>query len=91
MIIKEEDFMLKPAQGAFFDLYYWKESKDKAGNDTSDYKIASYGISIPVAIKCIAAHRLNKKFKTDTVLTLKEYIKEWRESIEYIKQLFDEK
>lgn len=66
----------------FFDLYLLYEVGGK--NPRSEFKVASYGITLENAIKAIIRHAVYKKYKDETI-TLKQYLDAYKKEKEDIK------
>lgn len=87
MTIEESDFRLTPCNDAssFFDLellYIVNKGKD---NERTEFKNAGYGLSLESAIRKVAMSRMK-----DKTMSLKEFLKEFKEEIKKIKQMCED-
>lgn len=71
----------------FFDLYLLYDVGGK--NPRQEFKVASYGVSLENAIKSIIRHAVYKKYK-DTIITLKQYLDEYKSQKQDIKSTLGE-
>lgn len=87
MIIEGEFYRLTPISehSSKYDLELLYDIKGK--NPRKEYKIASYGIPIEIAIKRIITYAVNKKFDNE-VITLKEFLSEYKEETDKIRKEF---
>ena len=86
MIIEESDFKLEYDEASnWFDLYLLHIVNPKdADKRREEFKIAGYGMPLDSALRRIINYRLEKKFE---VLTLKQYLKEYRDELSRIEQI----
>lgn len=88
MIIEEVDFKLEPCNESmtFFDLELpYVVNKGKT-NERTEFRNVAYGISLESAIRRIAMYRLNNKHEDESI-SLKVFLKEFKEEINKIKQI----
>ena len=88
MTIEEADFKLTPCTEAssHFDLellYVVNKGKD---NERTEFRNAGYGLSLESAIRKITMSRIGNKYGEGSI-SLKEFLKEFKEEIEKIKQM----
>lgn len=86
MIIEESDFRLIPCNESStrFDLellYTVNKGKD---NERTEFKNAGYGFSLESALHKVISSRIEKKHE---VISLKEYLKEFKEEKQSLKEL----
>ena len=81
MKIAESDFeLIQPNESAhYWDLYLLKTIKPKIGPEREELTLDAYGVPLDLAIRKIAAFRMNKRYDS---LTMKEYLKNYREIID---------
>lgn len=83
MIIEESDFRLIPCENSFdLELLYTVNKGKK--NERKEFKNVAYGLQLDNAIQRIIMYRLNNKFET---VTLKEFLKEYKDQLSKIKDL----
>lgn len=87
MIIEEEDFRLESCgeSNHLFDLEMIKTIKPKGGEPRQEMKLIGYGIPLLRCIKHIINDRIERK---QSVLTLKEYLRLYKEETDKIESLF---
>lgn len=87
MIIEEEDFRLESCgdSNCRFDLEIIKTIKPKGGEPRQEMKIMGYGMSLLSCMKHIINSRIERK---KDVLTLKEYLRFYKEETDKIESLF---
>lgn len=86
MVIQEKDFLLEyDEDNNRFDLslLYVKNAKNPEKR-VEEFKIYGYGMTLDSCLSTIINIRISKKF---TVLTLKEYLKEYRELVSEVRAL----
>lgn len=82
MKIVEKDFILVPADGKSFDLYFPKKVKDKTTGEVKVVPaIEGYNLDLGGAIKRICRNRVNTAFESETPCLL-EYLKKIEEQQE---------
>lgn len=83
MIIEESDFRLTPvSEGSnFWDLELLSTVKPKGKESRQEFKINGYGMTLPSAIKRIANYRMEQKYPAETILTLEQYLKEYKKIV----------
>lgn len=88
MTIEESDFRLTSVNDSsiFFDLELITIVNKGKANERKEFKNVAYGISLESAIKKIAANRVSQKLD---VCNLRDYIKEYKNSIDSIKSLIN--
>ena len=91
MRIEEEDFIMEQVSDTsfFFDLELKVLVKEKikgkvTGNENYKFKKAGYGMPLENCIKKIVLNRLNQK---QEVYSLKEFMSEYKKSVEELKNL----
>lgn len=90
MVIEEKDFRLTPISDCsnFFDLELLYTIKPNGKEARQEFKTAAYGLPLDSAIKKIAQYRISINHE-DEAITLKDYIKEFKEEIDSLKKLLD--
>lgn len=91
MIIEESDFKLIPVndESPIFDLELLYVIKPKKGEPRKEFKNAGYGLSLKYAIKKIIAYRISSKYPDKTIISLKEYLKNFKEECSKIEKLIN--
>jgi len=92
MTIEGEDFTFTALGDSLplFDVDLITTINKGKKNERSEKKNVAYGVPLSKAIKILLHYRVKKKCK-DEVITLKEYLKLYRESLDEIKDLCLEK
>lgn len=72
MVIKVDEFRIKPISDVFYDLYVETGRKDKDGKDT--FKAIAYGIPLTSCLRKIIHHRMSLKQGT---VDLRGYLDEF--------------
>jgi hypothetical protein len=88
MVIEEPDFRMTSSTNnlPFWDLELLYIVKPKNGEPRKEFKIAGYGLSFEGAIRKIVNFRIACKFPK-SALTLKQYLKEYKEEVNKINEL----
>lgn len=91
MIIAEEDFKLYPVANSacLFDLELLYTIKAKSKDARKEFKNCGYGITLEHAIKKIIVHRINNKYDSDSIISLKQYIQDYKQECNKIEYLLD--
>lgn len=87
MIIEEKDFRMTLCTGNLWDLELLQTIRPKGKPERQEFQIEGYGMSLENCMKSIINHRLSNK---QDVYSLKEYIKEYKEELSKLKELFKE-
>jgi len=89
MIIAEEDFKLYPVvnSACLFDLELLYIVKAKSKDARKEFKNCGYGITLEHAIKKIIIHRINNKYDSNSIISLKQYIKDYKQEYNKIEYL----
>lgn len=88
MVIEEPDFRMTSSSRdlPFWDLELLYIVKPKNGEPRKEFKNAGYGLSFEGAIRKIINFRIACKFPK-SALTLKQYLKEYKEELNKIDEL----
>lgn len=88
MTIEEADFRLTPCTEAssHFDLELLYVVNKGKSNERTEFRNAGYGLSLDSAIRKITMSRIGNKYREGSI-SLKEFLKEFKEEIEKIKQM----
>lgn len=86
MIIEEADFRLIPCSksSSHFDLELPYVVNKGKSNERTEFRNAGYGLSLESAIRKITMNRIGNKYGEGSI-SLKEFLKEFKEEIEKIK------
>lgn len=86
MIIEGEFYKITPANESsnFFDLELLYDIKGK--NARKEFKIAGYGMPMTRVLQHIIRHAVNNKFGEEEVVSLKQYLEEYKQQYESIKR-----
>lgn len=89
MIIEENDFKLEFDDGCYrFDLYLLHIVNAKSDEKRrEEFKLEGYSMTLTSAIRRIILYRLNKKLD---VVSLENYLKEYKNEAERISSVFRE-
>lgn len=88
MVIEESDFRLTQVSDSscFWDLELLYTIRPKGKEARQEFKICGYGLTMSSAIQHIASFRISQKHPEDSI-TMKQYLKEYKEIIEDIKKI----
>ena len=85
MNIEENDFRMTFCTGNLWDLELLQTVKPKGKPERQEFQIEGYGMSLENCMKAIINYRLSKK---QDVYSLQSYIKEYKEELSKLKELF---
>lgn len=86
MIIEGEFYKITPANESsnFFDLELLYDIKGK--NARKEFKVVGYGMPMTRVLQHIIRHAVNNKFGEEEIVSLKQYLEEYKQQYESIKR-----
>lgn len=92
MIIEESDYKLTQISedSLFWDLELIHTVKPKGKEPRKEFKNSGYGLTLSHAIQKIANYRIHNNHPEEAI-TMKDYIKELKDNINTLKEIFYEK
>lgn len=86
LVIEEKDFRMTHCGANFWDLELLYTIRPKGQPQRTEFKIEGYGMTIERCMKTIINYRLKRK-KSDPY-SMQEYLKEYKEEVKQIHELF---
>lgn len=87
MVIEENDFrMTSGVSDHFWDLELLYTVRPKGKPERQEFKDAGFGMPLETCIKKVIHHRISNK---RDVSTLKEYIQDYKEEVNRLKELLN--
>lgn len=86
MVIEEADFRITSGvSNHFWDLELLHTVKPKGGPEREEFKDSGYGMLLSTCMQRVVANRMSRKKE---VYTLKEYVKDYKEQVDKLDNLF---